>query len=64
VTPGIGSAEAVGDAGESIGLAPRGMDGPHDQRLQTAHPSYIKNTLAAQLTLAENYVGLPMEDVA
>jgi p-hydroxybenzoate 3-monooxygenase len=38
-------------------------DSAFDQRRQLAELDYITSSLAAMTTLAENYVGLPMEDV-
>ena len=34
--------------------------GPFDARMQTAELDYILNSSAGQVTLAENYVGLPL----
>jgi p-hydroxybenzoate 3-monooxygenase len=34
--------------------------GPFDARMQTAELNYILNSAAGQVTLAENYVGLPL----
>ena len=36
------------------------MDG-FDRRIQMAELDYLRGSLAAQRTLAENYVGLPLE---
>jgi p-hydroxybenzoate 3-monooxygenase len=37
-------------------------DSPFDQRRQIADLDYVTSSRAAAQTLAENYVGLPMED--
>ena len=38
--------------------------GPLERRLQVAELDYIKTSAAARMTLAENYVGLPLEALA
>jgi p-hydroxybenzoate 3-monooxygenase len=35
-------------------------DGPFERRMQIAELDYIQSSTAAQTTLAENYVGLPL----
>ena len=39
-------------------------DNPFDQRRQIAELDYVTSSRAASQTLAENYVGLPMDDIA
>jgi p-hydroxybenzoate 3-monooxygenase len=38
-------------------------DSPFDQRRQLAELDYVTSSRAAAATLAENYVGLPFEDL-
>ena len=39
-------------------------DNPFDQRRQIAELDYVTSSRAASQTLAENYIGLPMDDLA
>jgi p-hydroxybenzoate 3-monooxygenase len=40
--------------------APFPEDGPFERAMQVAELDYIANSLAAQTSIAENYVGLPV----